>query len=164
MGSGRSPPQAVQSYEPDGAAMLLVVEPNEDAVHEAHIGVEVVDGAGSRVKVRANAGEIQISLTDHPAEICDDRRVETRIRKMGIRGRSALDRAGKEKVSTGWCSDVRDGLWNGLALVVLPFIIVVGARHQPQSRAEQESSSGGGACYPTNKVAPTQSLLLKFLP
>src|SRR6266849_2340556 len=136
MGSGRSHPQAVQSYEPDGAAMLLFVEPDKDAVHEAHVGVEVVGGAVTGVEIRAGAREIQIGLTDHPAEIGDDRRVETRIRKMGIRGRSALDRAGKEKVSTRWCGDVRERSGNGLALVVFPFILVVRARLQPQSRAE----------------------------
>src|SRR5258708_29442827 len=103
-------------------------------------------------------------MSVQPVEMGDKRRYETGIRIMGIGGRSALDRAGKEKVSTRWCGDVRDGSGNGLALVVLPFIIVVGARHQPQSRAEQESSSGGGACYATNKVAPTHRLLLKFLP
>src|SRR5258707_10089914 len=115
MGSGRSHPQAVQSYEPDGAAMLLVVEPNEDAVHKAHIAVEVVGGASPRVKVRASAGEIQIGLADHPAEVGDDRRVVARIRAGH---RIGINWAGEEEVSPRRGRDVRGGARQGLSLVV----------------------------------------------
>src|SRR5690348_14637611 len=138
MGSGRSHPQAVQSYEADGAAMLFVVEANKDAVHESHIAVEVVGGAGSRVKVRANAGEIQIGFANHPAEVGNDRWIVAWARR-----RTSVNWTGKEKVCTGWCTYVRDGTGNGLALVVFPFIVRKGRR--PQSRAEQESSSSGRA-------------------
>jgi hypothetical protein len=151
MGCARSHPQAVQSYEPDGTAMLLVVEPDEDAVHETHIAVEVVGGAGSRVKVRAPAGEIQINLTNHPAEVGDDRRV---VACVGAGSRTGVNWAREKEVSARGCRDVRDRPRNCFALFAMSFILVVSARRQPQSRAEQESSAGRGARRSTNEIAP----------
>lgn len=159
IGGCGSHPQAVQSYESDAAAVPLIVEADEDTIHEAHVGVEVVGGARAGVEVRAGTREIQIGLAEHPTEVRDDRWV---VARNGASGRTGVNWPGEEEVSRA--SNVRDGPRNCLAPVALPFIFVIGKCRQPQSRAKQESSSGRGARRSTNEIAPTQPFLLKLFP
>ena len=72
MGGRSAHPQAVQSYEPDGAVVLHIVETDENAAHKAHVGVKVVGGARAGIEVRSRARENQIGIGDHAAEVSND--------------------------------------------------------------------------------------------
>ena len=71
MGGRRRHPQTIQSYEPDCPVVLLVVETDEGAAHEAHVGVEVVRSRLAGIKVRSFARENHVSVRNHAAEVGD---------------------------------------------------------------------------------------------
>jgi len=97
MGGRSAHPQTVQSYEANGTAVPLIVEPDEDTVHKAHVAVEVVNCALAAIEVRAFARENQIGLGDHAGEVGDDRRVVAGVR-AGCRVR--INRTGEKKVDS----------------------------------------------------------------
>ena len=59
--------------------MLLVVETDEDAAHEAHVAVEIVDGRLAGIEIRSLSREDQVSIRNHATEVGDKRRIVTRI-------------------------------------------------------------------------------------
>jgi len=137
-------PNAVKSYESEGAVVLLIVQADKDAAHEAHVRVKVVGGALARVEVRAGARESQISLCDHTAEIRDDRGIAAGQwggSGVGRRGRSIdMTREEEMRVDAGGVIDVRYGPGHsstGAVLVLLlpmvgPCSSDFGAEHKPR--------------------------------
>ena len=120
---GRSAhPQAIQSYEPEGAVMSLVVEADEDAAHEAHVGVEVVCRAHAGIEVRSRARENQIGLSEYAAEVSNDGGIVARVRAGR---RTGVNRTREEEVCTGWGGDVRNRPRNSMAFAMMFFVLVI---------------------------------------
>ncbi len=68
-------PKAVDSYEGESAVVLLLIRPNELAVHESRIGVEVERLRRTGGSVGAGPTEIEIDLTDDSFKMCDRGRI-----------------------------------------------------------------------------------------
>jgi len=114
--------------------------------------MEMVRDALPGFEVRPHAVKVQIGLGNYSLKVGDGGRVKAREGKVGEGGWStAVGRPWEEEVSRA--SNVRDGPREGFALVVFSFILVVRKRRGPQSRAEQESSSGSGAGCPADEIA-----------
>ena len=61
----------IQSDEPERPAVRQRVDPNEDTLHKAHVGVKEESRVGGRVP----AGPLDMGLADKPVKISDRRRL-----------------------------------------------------------------------------------------
>ncbi len=137
-------PKAVDSYEGESAVVLLLIRPNELALHESRIGVEVESAGCSGFGIRARPTEIEVDLTDKALEVGYGGRIAAaRMSSCGICGEGyAGHRAWEKEVSPGWTSYVRNRQWGDASrdLVASPGLTValVGVCGDPYSRAQHE--------------------------
>src|SRR6266852_7048161 len=142
-----------KSYEGLRAPMFEPVNRYESALKEPPVGMEMVRDALPSFEVRPRAVKVQVGLGNYSLKVGDGGRVKAREGKVGEGGWStAVGGSREEEVSRA--RNVRDRSREGFALVVFSFILVVRKRRRPQSRAEQEPSSGSGASCPADEIAP----------
>ena len=83
--------EAVESYKRERTPMRFSIGGYKLALHEAHVGVEIVRSTVTSVQVRPGSGEDQISLCDNTAEVRDEGWVMT----------ATVDRAWSKAVDGG---------------------------------------------------------------
>jgi len=136
--------------------MHLPIGSDKSSSHEAHVGMEAVDRAHARRRVRARSGQVEIGLPDHTVEVEDRRRVAaSRVSRVGFgigRRVNTVDAGRKEEVERAESGrrpgvDVRNRLLlralRRAALSVSIVVIVIAERRRPEAGAEDAAGSTG---------------------
>src|SRR6266851_1432810 len=68
-------PQAVDSYESEGAVVFLLIRSDEYSFHESRVGVEVERPSFTGFRICACSAEGEIDLTDNASKVGDRGRI-----------------------------------------------------------------------------------------